>query len=289
MSSIFYIFNDKYFNNKLKGLKFNVVHFNKNLRNDAIGYLNITLNFGNENIICNSININADRIHSFIGFRNTLVHEMIHYFVYTYYPPSKKLWKIVKTKYRTQIQNNSLTETDLLNINNILEIDEEKSHNGKWQEMLSILKTKYPELKELNDKGNGDIFSIDKDFYEDFIKTYTVFLNVNEDIKTIHVLKTNSIEYKNLLTVIERGDSINSYYIGDWYKLKITDNLDLFDMFIVKYNLYQKSTFSNTKIIDYFESLKCFEKEKIGTIKQKISENIDNIDWSGITINEDLF
>ena len=60
-------------------------------------------------------------------------------------------------------------------------------------------------------------------------------------------------------------------------------------MFIVKYNLYQKAVFSNTKIIDYFESLKCFEKEKIGIIKQKISENINNIDWSGITINEDLF
>ena len=141
----------------------------------------------------------------------------------------------------------------------------------------------------INAKGNGDIFSIDKDFYDNFIETYTVFLNVNEDIKTIHVLKTNSIEYKNLLTVIERGDSLNSYYIGEWYKLKISDNLDLFDLLIIKHNLYQTATFSNTKIIDYCESLKCFEKEKIGTIKQKISENIDNIDWSGITINEDLF
>jgi len=60
LEQYFYIFNDKYFNNKLKGLKFNVVHFNKNLRNDAIGYLNITLNFENETIICNSININED-------------------------------------------------------------------------------------------------------------------------------------------------------------------------------------------------------------------------------------
>lgn len=289
LEQYFYIFNDKYFDNKLKGLKFNIVHFNKNLRNDAIGYLNITLNFEKEIIICNSININADRIHGFIGFRNTLIHEMLHYYVYTYFPPSNKLWKRVKTKYRTQIQNNSLTETDLLNINNILGIDEEESHNGKWQEMLSKLKIKYPELDGINAKGNGDIFSIDKDFYDNFIETYTVFLNINEDIKTIHVLKTNSIEYKNLLTVIERGDSLNSYYIGEWYKLKISDNLDLFDLLIIKHDLYQTAAFSNTKIIDYCESLKCFEKEKIGTIKQKISENIDNIDWSGITINEDLF
>ena len=102
MKIYFYIFNDKYFNNKLKSIDLNLVNFS-NANRDSIGFTNTTLDFEHEKLMCNSININVDRIRTFKGFRDTLVHEMLHYYIYSNYQPDSTLWK-KKLKLNT-IQN----------------------------------------------------------------------------------------------------------------------------------------------------------------------------------------
>lgn len=76
--------------------------FNDN--RDSIGFTNTTLDFEHEKLMCNSININVDRIRIFKGFRDTLVHEMLHYYIYSNYQPDSTLWKKVKTKYNTKLK-----------------------------------------------------------------------------------------------------------------------------------------------------------------------------------------
>ncbi len=285
----FYIFNDKYFNNKLKSIDLNLVNFS-NANRDSIGFTNTTLDFEHEKLMCNSININVDRIRTFKGFRDTLVHEMLHYYIYSNYQPDSSLWKKVKTKYNTKLKNHTLTDIDKMDIMSILKIDEESAHNDNiWKTMIAKLKHDFNELNNLDRYNNSDDIPLDTDYIDNFIKNNTVFLcKINNNL-TVYVYENNSENYKNIISLLKNGQTTDECFCGEWYKLKIANTPAKFEFFIIKTNLYKNKVLSDNIIIDTAESLKCFEKEKIGIITKKIKESIENDDWNGISININLY
>ena len=167
LEQYFYIFNDKYFNNKLKGLKFNVVDFNTTAQKNSFGYIETFIDYKNHKLITLNISINKDRIGNYNGFRNTLVHEMLHYYVNTYFQPNTNTWKLVDKL----VEKNKITDDNvkqyITQMTNILKIDDVSSHEGQWKIMADQLNSKFKELN-ISEFGNGEELIVDDYSIEDW-------------------------------------------------------------------------------------------------------------------------
>ena len=126
-------FNTKYFEGKLAKLPFEI----KNIPG-VCGQFSFSSDFGNKKFIPKCIRINTNNEWTLSSFRDTLVHEMLHYYVDCY--------------------DNDLTEDDwrealfyFLRNNkrkarSILGISDATCHGGKWLKLAKELNKKYPEL-----------------------------------------------------------------------------------------------------------------------------------------------
>ena len=177
-----------------------------------------------------------------------------------------------------------------MDIMSILKIDEESAHNDNiWKTMIAKLKHDFNELNNLDRYNNSDDIPLDTDYIDNFIKNNTVFLcKINNNL-TVYVYENNSENYKNIISLLKNGQTTDECFCGEWYKLKIANTPAKFEFFVIKTNLYKNKVLSDNIIIDTAESLKCFEKEKIGIITNKIKESIENDNWNGISININLY
>ena len=262
----FYIFNDKYFDNKLKGIPLKTVDFNTTKVKNSFGYTDTFIDYRNHKLITLDISINKDRISNFIGFTNTLVHEMLHYYVNTFYQPSINLWNEVDKLIEKNHINDDNVNQYIDQMKKILKIDDISSHEGKWKIMADELNNKFKELN-ITDVGNG-ADNIDADYISSFIEKYTLYLKEHLDKKIIYRLENESQDQKNLLTVIERGESTNDLYIGTWYKLDISKESEKFDLFIIHPNIHKHHIFDNETIIEMGLDSKAYIKERLGYIKR---------------------
>ena len=99
---IFHAINKKYFNNKLPAIKINWV-FENNLNKSYLGNLEIETNIIKKTITAKCINLNYNKINNYNSLRNTLIHELIHYYVFlNYHSITEDQW----AKVNNMINNN---------------------------------------------------------------------------------------------------------------------------------------------------------------------------------------
>ena len=155
-------------------------------------------------------------------------------------------------------------------INNILKQDEDHLHQGKWLEMATKLND---EFKELNITEITEGVNIDQDYIKKYINTYKLLWHNKEDL---YIFNKDNSNYKNILITIQKGSSKNKDFEGDWYELKINEDLTLFDNFIVKTGLTKECLYTNKNVIDLGVNLKAFEVIKLGYIELEIKESTDS-------------
>lgn len=127
-------FNQKYFEGKLAKIPFEI----KSIGGGIEGQFVCSVNFRDKKFDPICIKINKKDDWTLSTFRNTLVHEMLHYYVHCY--------------------NNGLTEQDWQSAyfyyirgkkrkaNSILEVSDATCHGGIWLKLAKTLNKKYPEL-----------------------------------------------------------------------------------------------------------------------------------------------
>ena len=126
-------FNQKYFEGKLAKVPFELKPLS-----GLDGQFGFTVNYRDKKFEPNVIRINTKDGWTLSTFRNTLVHEMLHYYVHCY--------------------NNGLTDFDWQSAffwyirgkkrkaNSILEVTDATCHGGIWLKTAKALNKKYPEL-----------------------------------------------------------------------------------------------------------------------------------------------
>ena len=127
-------FNTKYFEGKLAKIPFEI----KSIGGGIEGQFAFTVNYRDKKFEPICIRINKKDDWTLSTFRNTLVHEMLHYYVHCY--------------------NNGLTDYDWQaaffhfirgkkrKANSILEVSDATCHGGIWLKSAKALNKKYPEL-----------------------------------------------------------------------------------------------------------------------------------------------
>lgn len=268
LKKYFNLFNEKYFNNELPPIELKLTTIKDAKNKYAIGDMNFEINTELNKIKPLNIIINNNRIHVFNGFRNTLVHEMIHYWVILNFPPNELLWKIFhKFEKESTITNPFEYRNKMYEI---LHLSKDKSHEGKWQEMADKLNNKFKELN-VTIKGNGDE-PLEKGFLEKYLNTHTLFLQKKYDgNKCIHIVYTDSSKYKEIMEAIKLGESSYKEKEGKWYKLNVDSDEVKFEKFIVRLNLFDEQIYSNTDAIDAYDTI--YEEEFLGTIKYRSQIN----------------
>ena len=127
-------FNQKYFEGKLAKLPFEI----KSIGGGVEGQFAFTVNYRDKKFDPICIRINKKDDWTLSSFRNTLVHEMLHFYIHCY--------------------NNGLTDEDWQTAffylirgkkrkaNSILEVTDATCHGGIWLRLAKELNKKYPEL-----------------------------------------------------------------------------------------------------------------------------------------------
>lgn len=136
--------------------------------------------------------------------------------------------------------------------------------------MADELNNKYKELN-ISESVEGDF--VDIDFINDYINNYRLLYH---NKKEVYILNKNNEKYKNILITIEKGNSKNIDFDGDWYELKVNTNVTLFNNFIIKTGLTEEGMYCNNNIIDLGINLKAFTLEKIGHVNVEIEESVSN-------------
>ena len=116
-------------------------------------------------------------------------------------------------------------------------------------------------------------------------KIPAIITSINKNVKK----SIKSLLFYIIISLLKNGQTTDECFCGEWYKLKIANTPAKFEFFVIRTNLYKNKVLSDNIIIDTAESLKCFEKEKVGIITKKIKESIENDDWNGISININLY
>lgn len=160
------LFNKKYFNNELPEIPIENVTFKEADNPTNIGYSIFNINLNKQCLDKFSIKINKDYISNFDEFRNVLVHEMIHIYTYINVNIPSINWNKA-FNYVKECNDNKNFVNDYT-LKNILGIDNESSHKGKWKEKADYLNKNFPEFDDkLSEKYEC---SIDEDSYNDFIQ-----------------------------------------------------------------------------------------------------------------------
>ena len=115
--------------------------------------------------------------------------------------------------------------------------------------------------------------NIDPDYIKNYINTYKLLWHNKEDL---YIFNKDNEKYKNILITIQKGTSKNNDFKGDWYELKINDDLTLFDTFIVKTGLTKECLYTNKNVIDLGVNLEAFEVIKLGHVEIEIKESVSN-------------
>ena len=261
-------FNEKYFDNYLKPIEIKIVD---NINSNDLGNHISHIDYTKQDVIFDNIIINQAKMHTFDIFRNTLVHEMIHYYVNLKYKPNRILWDMVLTTFSPSDFNDKYKLPQILEMLNLYE---NQNHKGKWKEMADKLNNKF---KELDIVDKIDEFIPDEKYIEDFLKNYKIYYTQKDDDKnSLYVLKKDSLEYGNCENLLKRGVCKLDLYEGDWYELIVSKDIYLFDFFIVKNNFTRTNRWEvKEKTMKYYEKAGCFKKEFIKKVEKEIKESTE--------------
>ena len=211
-NSWFAKFNSKYFNNKLKDLD---VRWVSDLEPNAC--FSYRVDVFQRKVIPVDIQLNKDNITRFDMFRNSLVHEMLHYYVDCYLlNPTDSEWfeslKLFSTK----------GDKDKAYLN-VIGLGEDKCHLGNWELIARELNSKYSELN-ITAFGSKDIGLQSKKV--DFDNLHLVCVRFKKDGRSIEKYKTYDKEkFNEILKRIKeyksKTPSNSEYY---FYELELDKN-----------------------------------------------------------------
>ena len=124
-------FNEKYFENKLAPIPLKIVEMAEN------GKFTYVANYYGRKFDPIEIKINPNCNQSFSLFRNVLVHEMLHYYVHTYYLPDEDTWAKALCEALRGKRKKSLAT---------LGCSDSTCHGGDWLKLAKKLNSTYKEL-----------------------------------------------------------------------------------------------------------------------------------------------
>ena len=213
-------FNEKYFNNKLPDIPLKWKNFKT-----FNGYFKFTYNWADMKLNPIEISINRAVASSFIAFRNTLVHEMLHFYVDCIDSRiTKEMWgqalkyRVFGGRYGKQAIANALGTSD------------EKAHTGRWLELAEQFNEQYEELYITRKSLNVDALIEDDDDLKAKYKDIHIVIGYcpNCSRKAVQqCLILNDDAYRQLLDKIENGlSNIQEIYKWDssqWYEYDILD------------------------------------------------------------------
>ena len=252
------LYNTLYFNDELNILELSFIK--SPLNKHFVGKFNFTVDYKTHNIIPNKIVIVADYINDYDSFRNTLVHEMLHYYIVIF--KNKYDWSLTDQYIKeNNVDIENINEHDDLILTKMLKLDDENAHKGIWYDMTTKLNEKYKELN-ISEKEN---LTVDEDYKNWYIKNISILINENADKSVIHVLDKNTQDYKNLMKVLNEGEFYKELYIGDWYELEPhLDNIHQIILTCQEHNYFDDNFYMKHK--GWFN--KNFDKKFIGTISK---------------------
>ena len=260
----FDIFNKLYFDGQLPKIKIENMNFYEVNNPSNIAYFDKKLNILESRIENVKIVINKDYISTFEEFRNVLVHEMIHYYVFIKEPITKIQWNrafnYVKACNETGIEINKDEIEMILGLSNFY------SHDGLRREKCNYLNSHF---KEFNNKLDAKYdCSIDDDSFEEFnTKNKLLFNKKTSQLYYYTDLLLDS--YKGLMNNIKNGKTAMNEIVGDWYELKL--NKKHFINFISQY----KSASYTIKDYKVFKDFFIDEEKFLNCVKldKKLQEN----------------
>lgn len=217
----FNLYNQLYFNNSLKPIPFKVGR-----TTSERGCFCYHYDLKNKQMIPLYIKISNKGFVSIKTFRNTMVHEMLHYYVHCIIGHSDFQWNQAISYLRYGQKKKALAA---------LESTDETCHNGKWYELAKEMNEKYPELtiKRWSFGSNG-IYERDKESYFKKIRDkYNLLKNSHListlDEKEFYVINDNCYnELKDFLNgkfdLSELGDIVNDNSFNErWVNQEIKE------------------------------------------------------------------
>ena len=199
-------FNQKYFNGVLVPIPIHIASSDK-----AAGCFASSTDLQNKKIIPKYIQLNPKDCNiSFSSFRNTFVHEMLHYYVHCYMPLdpnpeiNENIWNEALNAARLATFGLFNRNKHLNKVKKLLELSDVYSHSKRWLKLAKQLNSKYPELTITRNSfigfnSNGELS------------------RMNNQLETINKIKEASLykitTYINRNTIKSNTDSFTNYKI----------------------------------------------------------------------------
>ena len=212
LSDAFDKFNAKYFDNKLEKIKVTL----ENDMNDNIGQFVYSIDFSNRTFKPWGIKIDKYCQASLAEFRNTLVHEMLHYYVHCYTEIPEEVWQ---EAYFYYCRGNKRKYKSLLGCSDAT------CHNGVWLKMAKQLNSKFKELaitrnQFTNHRAESDKISVinklKDSFVVDSIYTYKRWSGKDKINHNYYIF--NRKDFEQLMGICKEGVF---EYDEDDYKLQM--------------------------------------------------------------------
>lgn len=212
LSDAFDKFNAKYFDNKLEKIKVTL----ENDMNGNIGQFVYSIDFSNRTFKPWGIKIDKYCQTSLAEFRNTLVHEMLHYYVHCYTEIPEEDWQ---EAYFYYCRGNKRKYKSLLGCSDAT------CHNGVWLKMAKHLNSKFKELAItrntfINYKAESDkiavINKLKDSFVVDSIYKYKRWNGKDKINHNYYIF--NRKDFEKLMGICKEG--VFEYDVDD-YKLQM--------------------------------------------------------------------
>ena len=212
LSDAFDKFNSKYFDNKLEKIKVTL----ENDMNGNIGQFVYSIDFSNRTFKPWGIKIDKYCQSSLAEFRNTLVHEMLHYYVHCYTEIPEEDWQ---EAYFYYCRGNKRKYKSLLGCSDAT------CHNGVWLKMAKQLNSKFKELAItrntfINYKAESDkiavINKLKDSFVVDSIYKYKMWNGKDKINHNYYIF--NRKDFEKLIGICKEG--VFEYDVDD-YKLQM--------------------------------------------------------------------
>lgn len=212
LKKYFNLFNEKYFHGDLKPIS---LSWFKGTR--VHGYFRPKSNLVEKRIDAVEIKLNINACGTFAAFRNTFVHEMLHYYRDCVVGFTDEEWEAAKR---------ALSYRDITRYRRILNHTDETCHTGIWKEMADKMSIEYPELGNIEryavKNTETGVAMMDKKYLVDFCLK-NVIMKQDSPIKGVvyYCVSKNCVTLQKVLKALESGQSareagLPSFYVGKW-------------------------------------------------------------------------
>lgn len=246
-------FNDTYFDGKLAPIPLEWASMT-----NTFGFFKHRPDMQNRKIVPICIKLNKNACGNYADFRNTFVHEMLHYYVDCYIGLPEENWNaaIIAAKFH-----------DKARLNRALRCTAELCHEFDWKRLAIELSEKYPELGNIeryvvknNETGIGQY---DKQYIGQWCMKNVILRRTNlNGARAYIIVSKNNKDYLTLQNALAKGSSPWYRYIGKWERIWPTLDPAKFELYRVSRDFtrgYNKIADSMIRKVDELGEVKSEE------------------------------